>query len=96
MFVRARNSRFSAKELWALLRALWMPVAGAVLLGVALPIIAGRFDPLGLSAQLDSLLDADQLLRFRRVWWIHTGLYAGLAIGLAALLNRQKSDQRLI
>jgi hypothetical protein len=29
---------------------------------------------------------AEQIARFRRVWWIHTGLYAGLVAGLAAMI----------
>jgi hypothetical protein len=89
LFARGRSSRFSTEQMCRLLQALWMPLVGAVLLGLALPIMAGGFDPFGLSAHLDSLLNAGQIIRFRRVWWIHTGLYAGLAIGLAAMILRQ-------
>lgn len=91
LFARTRNSRLSTEQMSGLLRALWMPVAGAVLLGLALPVIAGGFDPLGLSASLNSLLDANQIVRFRSVWWIHTGLYAGLVLGLAAMMFRKKT-----
>jgi hypothetical protein len=92
MFIRARNSRFSTEQMRRWLRVLWMPVAGAVLLGLLLPIVADGLDPLGLSAHLGSLLSADQIGRFRRVWWIHMGLYAGLIIGLAAMSLRRKGD----
>ena len=34
----------------------------------------------------DSVLNAEQIARLRRVWWIHTGLYSGLAAGLAAMI----------
>jgi hypothetical protein len=67
LFARAGKSRFSTEQMRRLLQALWMPAVGAVLLGFALPIFAGRFDPLGLSASLNSLLTADQIIRFRRV-----------------------------
>jgi hypothetical protein len=90
LFARAKNSRFSAEQMRRLIQALWMPVAGAAFLGLVLPIIAGGFDPMGLSARLDSLLNADQIIRFKRVWWIHTGLYAGLVVGLAAMIIRHK------
>jgi hypothetical protein len=92
LFARARNSRFSMEQMHRMLKALWMPAVAAVLFGLALPVIAGGFDPVGLSARLASLLDADQIVRFRRVWWIHTGLYAGLVIGLAAMIIRGKRD----
>lgn len=95
LFVRTRNSRFTTEQMKGLLRTLWIPVLGAVLLGLALPIIASQFDPLGLSVSLNSLLDADQILRFRRVWWIHTGIYAGLAVGLVGMIFRKKTQAAL-
>jgi hypothetical protein len=93
---RARNSGFSTQQMGRSLQALWMPAAGAVLMGLALPVIAGGFDPMGLSTNLDSLLDADQIARFKKVWWIHTGLYAGLAVGLAAMIIRQRREKRVL
>jgi hypothetical protein len=92
LVTRPKNSGFSTAQMRRLLQTLWMPIVGAVLLGLALPIIAGGFDPMGISPGLDSLLNADQIVRFRKVWWIHTGLYAGLAIGLAAMMIRQRAD----
>ncbi|MGA2175286.1 MAG: hypothetical protein ABSH38_09925 [Verrucomicrobiota bacterium] len=96
LFACAGKSPMSPAQARRLLGALWMPLTGAVLMGVALPRIAGRFDPLGFSADLNSLLNADQLARFRQVWWTHTGLYAGTIIGLAAMILRRKqfSDDR--
>src|SRR5208337_2373133 len=91
LFVLGRGSRLSNEQMRGLLRSLWMPVAGAVLLGLVLPTLAGGLDPFGLSTQLGSLLNDDQIGRFRRVWWIHTGLYAGLIIGLVAMILRRKS-----
>lgn len=96
LFARARNSRFTTEKMRWSLQALWMPVVGAIFLGVALPILAGGFDPFGLSARLDSLLNADQIIRFKKVWWIHTGLYAGLVIGLAAMIVRERRDSTSI
>jgi hypothetical protein len=93
LVVRARRSGFSKEQARRLLRMLWMPVAGALVLGIALPILAGGFDPIGLAAKLDSLLNAEQLVRFRKVWWIHTGLYAGLAVGLVAIMLRQRRNK---
>ncbi len=90
LFLRGRNSRLSMGRMLLLLKALWMPLVGAVLLGVFLPMIAGKWDPLGLSSDLGSLLNADQISRFRRVWWIHMGLYAGLTIGLLGMILRSE------
>jgi hypothetical protein len=90
LVARPRNSGFSTEQMRRALLALWMPVAGAVLVGVTLPIFAGRFDPMHLSARVDSLLNADQTARFLRVWWIQTGLYAGMVLGLAAMIVRQR------
>jgi hypothetical protein len=88
LFACARKSPFSPAQARRLIVGLWMPLLGAVLTGLALPRIAGHFDPLGFSASLNSLLDAGQLARFRHVWWTHTGLYAGTLVGLAAMILR--------
>jgi hypothetical protein len=69
-----------------MLRLLWKPAAGAVVGAVLLPLIAWRFDPTGLAARLDGIIAAGPILRFRRVWWIHTGLYSGLLAGLLAMV----------
>jgi len=69
-----------------MLRLLWMPAAGAVVGAVLLPLIVRRFDPMGLAARLEGIIAAEPILRFRRVWWIHTGLYSGAVAGLLALV----------
>jgi hypothetical protein len=69
-----------------MLRLLWLPAGGAVAGAVLLPLIASRFDPMRLAAKLDGIIAAGPIVQFRRVWWIHTGLYSGLAAGLLALV----------
>jgi hypothetical protein len=69
-----------------MLRLLWMPAGGAVLGAVLLPLIASRFDPMGFAVKLDGMIAAGPIVQFRRVWWIHTGLYSGLLAGLLALI----------
>jgi hypothetical protein len=71
---------------------LWMPVTGAILCGIALPLWLSNFDPARFSAQLDTLLDAGKISRFRQVWWTHIGLYAGMVIGLTAMLRRAAKE----
>jgi hypothetical protein len=90
LFACARKRSLTAAQARRLLGGLWMPLSGAVLIGLALPRLAGRLDPLGISASLSSLLNADQIIRFRQVWWTHTGLYAGTVTGLAALIMRRR------
>jgi hypothetical protein len=41
-----------------MLQMLWMPIAGAVLCGIAIPLVFSKFDPAHFSAQLKDLLDA--------------------------------------
>jgi hypothetical protein len=67
---------------------LWMPVAGAILCGLALPLGFSKWDPARFSEKLDILIDSESISRFRQVWWTHVGLYAGMVMGLAAMLLR--------
>jgi hypothetical protein len=90
LFARSRKSGFSSQQMSRLMRMLWMPAATAFLFGLALPFMAGGIDPMGLAARLDSLLTVDQIIRFKRVWWIHTGMYAGLVLGLIAMISRDR------
>jgi hypothetical protein len=71
-----------------------MPVAGAILCGVALPLGFSGFDPARFSEKLDILIDAERISRFRQVWWTHVGLYAGMVMGLAALLLRAAKERK--
>jgi hypothetical protein len=55
-------------------------------------VVAGGSDPLGLTIGLGPLLSTDQIARFKRVWWIHVGLYTGLVLGLSAMIMRRRGD----
>jgi hypothetical protein len=79
-----------------LLQMLWMPITGAVLCGIAIPLTFSKFDPAHFSAQLNGLLDAGKLNRFREVWWTHIGLYFGMIIGLAAMLLRATKERKTL
>jgi len=61
---------------------------------IALPLGFSKFDPARFSAQLDILLDAGRISRFRQVWWTHIGLYAGMVIGLTAMLLRAAKERK--
>ncbi|HZM02739.1 MAG TPA: hypothetical protein VFC44_06920 [Candidatus Saccharimonadales bacterium] len=77
-----------------LLECLWMPISGAVLGAAVARLVFSKLDPVRFAAQLDRLLAPAQVARFRQVWWIHVGLYAGLIAGLAAMIfivNKKKS-----
>lgn len=77
-------------QLIRLIKALWVPLAGAVLLGVLLPFLVRDADPVHLANKLETLLNPEQIERFRRVWWMHTGLYAGMFLGLMAVILRHR------
>jgi Mn2+/Fe2+ NRAMP family transporter len=66
-------------------RALWIPVIGAIFGGVVVPLIFSKFDPGRFTSHLD-FLGQLRIDRFKRVWWTHTGLYAGLLCGLVSLI----------
>lgn len=95
LFAIGQKTSLSGAQLRSLLARLWMPLGGAALVGVTLPLGAGSFDPFHLAAKLESLLNGEQIGRFLRVWWIHTGLYAGLVLGLAAMIARTRRDRRV-
>ena len=86
LYASRRKTRVAPLGFGRMLRLIWMPAGGAVVGAVLLPLIASRFDPLGLAAKLDGIIADGAIVQFRRVWWIHTGLYSGLAAGLAALI----------
>jgi hypothetical protein len=93
LFATAQERGFSTQRMRWLLGKLWMPLASAVLVAVALPLIAGKFDPLHLSNELNSFLSTEQIARFLWVWWIHCGLYAGLAVGLAVMIAQARRQR---
>ncbi len=78
LFAARRKPAHSSVRFSKLFGMLWMPVAGAILGGGAFPVCFSKFDPAKFNAQLNTLLDAEGISRFRLVWWIHLGLYAGL------------------
>ena len=86
LYASRRKSAYPPVQFSQLFRMLWMPVAGAILCGIALPLGFSKFDPARFSAQLDSALDAGRIRCFRQVWWTHIGLYAGMVVGLTAML----------
>jgi ABC-type cobalt transport system substrate-binding protein len=86
LYASRRKSAHPPAKFSSLFRLLWMPVAGAILGGIALPLGFSKFDPVRFSAQLEPLLSAGRISRFRQVWWTHIGLYAGMVVGLAAMI----------
>jgi hypothetical protein len=94
LFACRRKSASPPAKVFKLLQMLWMPVAGAVLCGVALPLLLSRFDPAHFSAQLESVLDAGRISRFLQVWWTHVGLYAGMAAGLVVMILRANMEKK--
>jgi hypothetical protein len=86
VYVTRRKSKSPPFPFSALLRLIWIPVVGAIVGAVVLPLIAGKSDPANLKAKLPTDLSAAQSASFLRVWWIHTGVYAGLLIGLVLLI----------
>lgn len=94
LYASRRKSAYPAIKCSWLLRMLWMPVAGAILCGVALPLGVSKFDPARFAAQLEPLLDAGKINRFREVWWTHIGLYAGMVIGVAAMVRRATQERK--
>jgi hypothetical protein len=94
LYASRRKSAYPPVKCSSLLRLLWLPVAGAILCGIALPLVFSRFDPARFATDLDTLLDAAKISRFRQVWWTHMGLYAGMVIGLTAMLLRAAKERK--
>lgn len=82
-------NRFAFLKLAGLL---WLPVSAAIVGGLIAALCFSTFDPAHFSSQLSSLLDPLRIADFRHVWWIHTGLYAGLVLGLVALIIKAKQE----
>ena len=86
LYLCRRKSAHPPAKISRLFQLLWMPVAGAVLCGILLPMALSPFDPAKFASQLAAILDAARISRFRQVWWTHVGLYAGMIIGLMAMI----------
>lgn len=93
LYASRRKSAYPPAKFSRLFRLLWMPVAGAILCGIVLPLAFAKFDPARFSRQLDTLLNAAEINRFRQVWWTHIGLYAGMAVGLIAMILRANKER---
>lgn len=96
LFISQKKSAYPPIKCSRLLQLLWMPIAGAVLCGIAIPLVFSKFDPAHFSAQLKDVLDAGKLNRFRQVWWTHVGLYAGMIIGLVVMLFRAFKERKAL
>ncbi len=59
----------------------WLPVVAALVLTPVCSWIAYRFDPLRFTSLFDGILSPSEISRFRAVWGIHLGLYAGGLLG---------------
>jgi len=94
LYASRRKSAHPPASFPSLFRLLWMPVAGAVLGGVTLPLGFSKFDPARFSVQLGGLLNAERIDRFRQVWWIHIGLYAGMIVGLMMMILRTVKERK--
>jgi hypothetical protein len=94
LYVTGRKSAYPPIKCSRLLQMLWMPIVGAIFCGILIPLLFSKFDPADFSGQLKGLLDARKLDRFRQVWWTHVGLYAGMIIGLAAMLVRAARERK--
>jgi hypothetical protein len=94
LYASRRKSTFPPAKFSRLLQLLWMPVAGAILCGIALPLVFSKFDPARFSSQLPGLLDAGGINRFLQVWWTHVGLYTGMLIGLVAMILRAVKERK--
>ena len=86
VYVSRRKSKHAPLGFGELLRLLWMPAGGAVAGALLLPVAAFGSDPTELASRLDGMIPAEQIGPLLRVWWIHTGLYAGLLAGLLWLI----------
>jgi len=88
LYASRRKSAHPPVPFLRLFGMLWMPVAGAILCGIVLPLGFSGFDPARFSEKLDILVDSARVSRFLRVWWTHAGLYAGMVVGLTAMVVR--------
>jgi hypothetical protein len=93
LYVSRRKSKLPPLAFGSLLGLLWMPMACGLAGALLLPMAAGRADPAGLALKLDGAIAAAQVPPLLKVWWIHTGLYAGLLAGviwLAVVATRRR------
>ncbi len=92
LFTRPKKLGFSWRQCWRLAALLFIPLALAILCRVTFPLLLRNFDPLNLSKDFSSMLTAEKIARFREVWWMHTGLYAGMIEGIAVVILKQRAS----
>lgn len=86
LYASTRNDGRPPLAYRRLLGFLWRPVALAPATAIVLAFFR-RFDPLGLSIQLDGILDSQRMERFLMVWRIHAGVYLGLLVGVVWIIR---------
>jgi hypothetical protein len=87
LYVSTRKSRHPPLGYRRLLGFLWRPVALTATTAIILAIIFRHLDPFGFSAELEGLVDSQQIHRFLTVWWIHSGLYFGLLVSVVWIIK---------
>lgn len=88
-----RESRTPPVAISWLCQQVWIPAVGAVAGAFIIPAIAAHLDPFQLAKGLNGVIAPGRVPGFIRVWWAHTGLYAGLLAGeliLLRLVNRER------
>jgi hypothetical protein len=96
VYVARRKSQGPPLHLDSLLYMLWRPIFCPVVGAVIFPLLLGGSDPAGLRSKLVNM-DPALLITppFLRVWWIHTGLYAGLLAGMIWLITSVVTRRKL-
>lgn len=87
LYASTRNNGRPPLAYRRLLGFLWRPVALAPATALVLVFSCRHLDPAGFSILLDETLDSQQMERFLTVWWIHSGLYLGLLVSVAWIVN---------
>jgi hypothetical protein len=99
LYASRRKSRFPPLAFGPLLALLWMPLACGFAGALLLPLAAGHSDPAEVALKLDGAVSAAHVPPFLRVWWTHTGLYAGLLAGvvwlIVVVLRRRRAGAKL-
>src|SRR5580658_4197710 len=64
LYASRRKSAYPPAKFSHLLQMLWIPVTGAILCGILLPLGFSKFDPARFSSQLDTMLSPERISRF--------------------------------
>lgn len=99
VYVARGGSKRPPVEFNFLFRLLGRPICCAAAGALLVPVLAGHYDPAGLALKMSETEQAQTIVpAFLRVWWIHTGLYAGLLAGVlwmvaAIMVKRRRSKE---